>query len=284
MATLQIKSNNPNFSFILKKNPESPVQVKNMRHGFCFGWYSNTETYNIFFKDAPNEVSYKTHPDEDFEYINVSRYNSAMFAVNSFSNFFQYNLKSQDELDVEDRYNHTIILSMLSVESAHYLKIFNEHFEDFNILFEEIAHKNYKIEINSKKSIHKLLNFTSLFVIFNALRNNDYMMVDESVIDKYLASLDIVDSPYFIRYIFKINFLINRNKFEKYKDLIERSNTHKIKFEMGNTLEMRKRFIKNSFDFNLPIVDLGCGEGNYVIDLSRELKDKKYFAVDRDSN
>lgn len=292
MAILQIKSNNPDFSYLIRKNPESPMLVKKLRKGHLFGWYTSPDTYNCFFKDAPNEVSYKEHPDDQFEYINTTRYNSAMFVLNTLSSFFQTNLKSITEKDGVDKFENEIVLEMIQVKSAHYLRIFNDYFDDFNLEYEEIAPKNYKIKLSTKKTLNELLNFTNLFVVFNALRNKDHLVVDDQLTEKFLESLQVIDAPYFIRYIFKINFLDNSKKFKKFLHIIQNSKKEKIEFVKGNTLEMRMREIKNLFTMSRPIIDVGCGEGNYVTGygyfkkytpgLAQDLKDLIYYAIDRD--
>lgn len=282
MAVMQLKSSNPKFSYVIRKNPESTMLVKSLRKGHLLGWYSDVSSYNIFFKDAPNEVSYKSHPDESFEYINTTRYNSAMFVINSLSTFFQTNLKEEVDEDPNDSYFNSVQIGMMYIQSSHYLKIFDTHFKDFVISYEDLGYRNYKIDIKTKKSFHQLVNFTNLFVIFNALRNNDFLVLDEGIIQKYLSSLEVIDAPYFIRYIFKINFLTNHKKFEKFKNIIENSSSEKIEFVLGNTLDMRKRFIKNNLTFSKPIVDLGCGEGNYVTFMAKNTLPFCYHAIDRD--
>ena len=59
------------------------MMMRSLRKGILAGSYAkdDEQTYYIWFKDAENDVSYKSHPNEQFEYINTTRYNSAMFAV-----------------------------------------------------------------------------------------------------------------------------------------------------------------------------------------------------------
>ena len=74
MAFLQIKSNNPDISYVLLKNPASGMQIKSVRKGTAFGYYDTDTSFNVYFKDSETEVSYKSHPDEDFEYMNQLEY------------------------------------------------------------------------------------------------------------------------------------------------------------------------------------------------------------------
>lgn len=59
MAIVQLRSTNPQLSFIIRKNPQSGMQLRPVRQGIAYGWYSDEATYNVYFKDADNEVSYK---------------------------------------------------------------------------------------------------------------------------------------------------------------------------------------------------------------------------------
>jgi len=281
---LQIKSDSPSFSRIIFKNPSTGMLIKDLRKGHLFGWFSNEQTYNCYFKDASNDISFKSHPDDSFEYINTTRYNSAMFILNTFSEFFSYTVKRDLDEDIPDLYEHEVVLNMLYVSAPRYLDFFNKHFDDFNIEFEELAHKNCKITLKTKKTLRELLNFTSLFVIFNALRNDDNLMMDAGLIEKYLDNLSVIDAPYFIRYIFKINFIRNRKNFEKYSSILENSQKEDIKFKLGNTQVMRMRDIESQLNFRNSIVDLGCGEGQYVKAFSGLLKERLYHAIDREES
>src|SRR5208283_3610542 len=92
MAFLQIQSNNPQLSFLLRKNPQSGMLARELKQGTLFGWFSGKgdTTYNAYFRDAPNSVSYKAHPDQDFEYIDTSRYSSPQFVLNANSDLFHH--------------------------------------------------------------------------------------------------------------------------------------------------------------------------------------------------
>ncbi|AIQ62483.1 hypothetical protein PSTEL_04570 [Paenibacillus stellifer] len=115
MAIVQVSSTNPQFSFLIKKNPNSGMQLRSVRKGMAYGWYTNEQTYNVYFKDADNEISYKQHAQEDFEYLNVSRYNTPLFPLNAINDFFSAPLKAQDERDTEG-YEHTLFINMIHIE------------------------------------------------------------------------------------------------------------------------------------------------------------------------
>lgn len=102
MAIVQVRSTNPQFSFLIKKNPNSGMMLRSIRRGMAYGWYTDQQTFNVYFKDADNEISYKQHENENFEYLNVSRYNTPLFPLNAINEFFSASLKAQDERDGTD--------------------------------------------------------------------------------------------------------------------------------------------------------------------------------------
>ncbi|WP_420871913.1 hypothetical protein [Cohnella rhizosphaerae] len=59
MAIVQLKSSHPQFTFLIRKNPSTGMQLRQIRQGMAYGWYSDDSTYNVYFKDADNDISYK---------------------------------------------------------------------------------------------------------------------------------------------------------------------------------------------------------------------------------
>lgn len=281
MAILQVKSTNPKFSYMIRKNPLSGLAIKGSRKGHSTGWFNDKGDYNVFFKDAANDVSYPSHENDSFEYINTTRYNSVLFVINTISDYFRDNLKKVVDFDTGG-FSNQITVNMVFVKTDRYLKFFNKYFEDFSIEHEEVGFKNYRLTFKSEKTLHELLNFVSLFVVFNALRNEAYFPIDDQIVAKYISSLKIIDAPYFIRYIFKTNFLRNKKSLEKYRSILEHSLKEKIELELGSTQDMRLRSLKDKLCFDRDIVDIGCGEGSYALPFSREIPEKMYYAIDRD--
>ncbi len=111
LALLTIKSTNPQFSFILSKNPSSGLLVKSCRLGHLYGWFSlnNSQEYYIWFRDSDTEVSYKENPDDQFEYLDISRYNSPMFPANAITEMLGSASKKRHEQDSLGYDNELII-------------------------------------------------------------------------------------------------------------------------------------------------------------------------------
>lgn len=286
MALIQIKSNNDKLSYVLGKNPASGMQIREIRRGRAFAWYTpgNEQEYNVWFKDSETEVSYKSHPNEDFEHVNKTRYNSAVAVLNMLSEFFANTVKKDIAEDTEGN-ETSLMINMLDISSDRIIEMV-DYMKDFDLNVEELANKNYRVTITTKKTVRELLNFASIFCLYAAMKNNrDFFDLNTDTIEKYLNCLDLVDPPYFVRYVFKLNVLRARNKFDKYKALMETTNNHtKIEMTYGDTGYARRDWLKTNLGTpTKDIVDVGCGEGFYVFDLAKKLEDGlTYHAIDID--
>lgn len=285
MAFLQIKATNPNLSFLLRKNPASGLIAKEMRKGTIFGYYSDDgQTFNIYFKDAHNEISYPEYKDQEFEYVNTTRYSSAQFVLNALSELCRDAFKKRDELkDPDEVYTNILIINMVRLDNKRTITAFIKHFSrECDIAMEEVAYKYYKITLKTQKSLYYLLNLTNLLAVFTVIRNKtEYLPFDEPTVEKYFSALSVIDAPYFIRYHFKIELLRSYKLFQKYKPLLEKSDRYLITMVHGDTVKMRMDAIENEMTFSHNIVDIGCGEGSYVWAFTKKmLKTKRYHAID----
>lgn len=279
MAFLQIGSNNPNFSFILRKNPATGMLCRELKQGRLFGYYSNEASiFNCFFKDADWDISYKQFRDESFEYVNPSQYNSANFVLDTISEFLAHVIKKPIDGDI-DGFDNFCTINMISIKPK-YLSIFSKYFTNVSIESTELCPNNYRLKFSTKGTLKELLSFVQLFTIFNVLKTRT---LTEDEITKYMNQLITVKAPYFIKYVFKVNILNNRKLFNQHKAALEANSFEKIEFEYGYASLQRIQAVEKLLDFKGDIVDYGCGEGNFIKALLGKVKDdKRYFAIDRD--
>lgn len=297
MSIVSLSSKDKYFSFIISKNPESGLIAKPLKKGVMFGYFTegNENSYNVYFKDGSDEVSFPSYDGEEFEYLNSSRYNSASFIVSVIDEMFRSAFKSNEfptpigtKKDNGGSIN-TFFINMIKIKNKRYIDAFEDYFSDFKVDAKLINDNNYQITISTKKSIYELLNFTSLFGIFNAIVNNEPNFIGDDNIAKYIRCMNVIDAPYFVRYLFKIRFIKGMNTFKKnidgfgiIKDELSRSNKKKIEMTFGDTWQARQMAIEERLGFKNDIVDVGCGEGKYITRFSKFMKGKKYFAIDVD--
>jgi hypothetical protein len=290
MAFLQLNSTNPELSFLINKNPSSLPLIKSIREGFSFAYYTeglNTQ-YNIFFTDSPDTISFKDKSNPDFEYLSVNKYCSS-FCYNSLINeYLSDSLRKQNVKDIDDIYQHSITFSCYELDYQDYFLIFNKYFSNSKIDFTLIGKDIYNVTITTNKSLTYLLSVTTVFTIFSTLINKEDIYFDDKLVEKYLKLIVSIDSPYFIRYLYKKNFLSSSsNKFVNFKKILDESSTNKYDFSIGDTHIQRYNHISKIITLDKSLIDLGCGEGFYSTRYGKQLKnDNKEFviySIDKDS-
>ena len=297
MSIIQLKSENPLFSYIISKNPESGLSAKSLRKGVVFGYYSEGDqsSYNIFFKDGSDEVSFPAYEGEDFEYLNATRYNSASFIVSAIDEMFRSAFKSPEfttpsgeKVDLGGKMN-TFFINMIHIKNERYIAAFEDYFPDYKVDAVLINGSNYQITITTRKTVFELLNFASLFGIFNAIVNNEPNFIGDDNIAKYIRCMNVIDAPYFLRYLFKIRFIKGMNTFKRdidgfgvVKDELSKNRNNKIEMTFGDTWQARQMAIEERLGIKNNILDVGCGEGKYITRFSKYMKGKEYLAVDID--
>ncbi|WP_058302932.1 class I SAM-dependent methyltransferase [Gorillibacterium timonense] len=278
MAIVQVRSTHPQFSFLIKKNPSSGMMLRSIRRGMAYGWYTDEQTYNVYFKDADNEISYKKNEQESFEYLNVSRYNTPLFPLNAINEFFTTPLKSQDQRDTEG-YEHTFFINMIHIEHVRYVEFFEKHLKEFSFEIVHQAHKSYSLTVTTKKSLYQLLHVVCVLCLFLSMFGNEMIDISDSILDKYIKSLNVIDAPFYIRSLFARNFLSSRDRFHKYKAELEKTDRYDIQLAYGGTAFQRRSYIGGVLAFDKPILDVGCGEGFYAIPFAAKIEGS-YYAVD----
>ncbi len=280
MAIVQLQSSNPALSFILKKNPNSGMLIRTIRKGNAHGWYSGNDQFNVYFKDADNEISYKRDEREEFEYLNLSRYNTPLFPLNVISEFFSSTTKEQHPQDTEG-FAHHFFVNMIHIERSNYIEFFQKHLLNCQFEVTNLAHKSYSLKISTNQSIYYLLHVSNVVCVFFSMFGKEYLDLSDKSFEKYINSINIIDAPFYIRNLFTRNFLTSSAKFRKYKPEIEKTSRYQINFAFGGTGMQRRDFIRNLLPFDKAILDVGCGEGFYAFSYAAKIEDN-YYAVDID--
>lgn len=279
MAIVQVKSTNPDFSFVIKKNPHSGMLLRTVRKGMAYGWYTDEGTFNVYFKDADNEVSYKQHAKDQFEYLNVSRYNTPLFVLGAINEFFAAPLKARDTRDSE-QYEHSFHINMIHIELLRYIHFFEKHLADYSFEAVHQAHKSYSLTIKTKKSIYELMHVVSVLCLFLSMFSDEYIDISDDILIKYVKSIQIIDAPFYIRSLFARNFLASRERFKKYKEELEKTDRYAIQLAFGGTAQQRRSYIGSMLPFDKSILDVGCGEGYYAIPFASKIEEASYYAID----
>ena len=273
MAFIQLESDNPQFSFLIRKNPASGMLVKPLRQGLLFGYYSQNDPtrFNCWFKDHGSAVSYDA--DKEFEFNDVTRYSAALFVCNCFDEFF-HELNVKDLEDDKPGFNNAIFINCIRSKRK-YFEIFERSFKEFQMDYQPLASGFFQVRIRTQQTLRKLLCFASVLALVNALQNQEVKFVDDKLILKYAKFIHFLDAPYFVRYIFKVNLIHRESLFAQVREFL---NTDRIQLTLGHNFLQRLRFVEQNIE-GQTIIDVGCGEGKYLR-LAKNVE--QYYAIDRD--
>lgn len=283
MATVQITSNNPDFGFIIGKNPASGARFRSIRSGVATGFYSKENTaYNIFFQDSNSEISYKKEEGQPFEFLNTSKYISALFVTHAIQEFFNTAYKKRHEKDL-DGFKNTFNIGLLYIRNYKHIESFQRHFPSFSIECVKQSPLHYSVSISTSRSISELLAFVNLFSYFFAIVNDEIIELADDAATKVIKLLNVVGAPYFIRYLFKVRFILFKPLFNQLKSTLEQYTPNKIDMTFSDSWSARREAVRSVLNLNNHVLDVGCGEGRYVFGIAPKLAEgKKYFAVDID--
>ncbi len=267
MAIMQLSSTNPNFSYIIVKNPNTQLSnnapfVKSIRSGKLHGWYNSDATiFNIWFKDSDMISSFSIAYDNEFEYLDKTRYCSALFVTMSINELLRSAVTVHDPLDVNDEFTHELHIPSVMMphkrlnRALHTISDF--HIEMVPILPDSII---YDVKITTTKSMHALLHYARLiFLLHNSAITDGYIDRTPELVAKFANSLNEINAPYYVRYLFVREYITSPKKLAEQIDLIQPDN---MILNFGDTKQQRWAAISKIFTSSIAntILDVGCGE------------------------
>lgn len=311
MAILHIESMNENLSFVLQKNPNSGMLVKGNKQGCLFGFFPRrgnnavTNEYVVYFKDASDKITYKRHPDEQFEYLNASKYNDARFINYAIQEVLHSAREGKgDSKKYDAPAFHTINVSLVETNFKT-IDIFKRYFTNISINYEKVSTDNYRMVFVTLEptTLQYLLQVINLFSVFAQLNSPTYTYMTEDLVKKYIRIANEIDAPYFIKYLIRVRMCRSESIFNSVKGDLEKSNRYKVTMQPGDTHDARIRWIYNllaivsnelveqgrkpKWSLDRAIVDIGAGiDYRYLKMFAPKLQDKglKYYAVEIDED
>jgi len=319
MTIVQITSTNPRLGYLIKKNPNSLPQLKQIKSGVAFGYYTHNrndnltdpketileQEYNVYFQDQMNAVSYKESENEEdcMDYTNKLRFMSPLCVLDILNSFFSANLKSadnicdpdNDNLSIESTtYEYRVFVNLIWMRPVAY-RFFSLALDNFIKTTDITAscgmrsNNIYYIEISSK-SLHFVLNILQTLIVLVILKNKIWPQINlESISSKLKVSMPVigVSIPYLLAYM-----LLSRVDIKTFNAITPHLSQKNTTFFHGALNNRRFIFVhemlskqKHKID---NIIDIGSGEGKYM-DLLKVIKniDPKnitYHCIDIDDN
>lgn len=270
-----LQSEDPQFSMHLKKNPAGKLTSKAMRQGMLSGWFphDNVQQYALLFRDLTTENSFS---EEGKNYLDLTQYASTYFVFHSLSTFFNHALKLDPAQQV---FKHKVVIPTVQLRTEKTVQHLNDYI-GLDITIENISESDiermsiYEISIEGDMPFNEfLMKVYLLFYLLHAdLYQSDIVWM-EGMIAKVVGVMQELKSEYFLRYWFKRNVLIKPSFYAQVEEALNSgSSDGSIVNQVGNTQQQRKDFVGRFMDFTVPIVDVGCGEGDYVLPYAKKLK------------
>lgn len=282
---IQLKSNNPGLSYILKKNPNSWMNVLSLRKWNLFNYYSKWKenVFNSYFKEWTNDISFKKNENEEFEYLNVTQFNSPYLLLWIINESFSHLLKKEQENDISWKYLNEIFISNVFIWRSFILDIFKRYFKDFEIIKTQINinnYKNYNIIIKTNQSIWDLIKFIFLFWAFLCIFSDEETYLDDAFVIKIFNVSKDLKSSYFINYLLIKTFVKSKKLFNEVI-LILNDENHNYTFWWNEFQRIDKvinilNLNRNIKDSN--ILDIWCWEWKYIFPLNKSVNE--YHAID----
>ncbi len=294
---IKIKCKNEFLLDILNRNPNTDcgLYARPLKKGVVIGNVINSHQYDIVFQDS----KYSYLPEESNQ-IDFQSYCSPLVVMDICTDFFSHLLKAKyDVLSKELSWLHrtigdidiekcTIEIPSFYINSSwvrNELFLISKYFEGVTTQYQK-GH-NFKLVIEAN-SVFDAINLLSLTALFTHITNEYgiYTYIEESFADKYARILTNLDNvPYFVFYLFikravrsEKLFLMVKPVFESYL-LKQGLNT---KLTWYPTHQARIIYILDKLDFNIPILDIGCGELLYYKKVMSKGFKQSYYAVDSD--
>lgn len=281
MAHMTITSSNEKLSWVLCKNPATGMVVRKIRKGFGYGWFTKEhsgtreEQYNLMFRENHDSDSFS---EGGFAYLAQAEFTSA-FAYNCLiTTLLRDVVKGESEHDVVSKQ----VVTLHQVGFRGYKLI--EQIQQFigcEVVVGEIRPMVFRMTFKEEGTLHSIMSKVLLACLFLGGDHGARLTkLDESFMDKYANLVNKLDLPYFLRYVFARNFFRDSKTFQKMSPKLE---TESIKLAHGDTAMQRLRFIEKQIDHTKPILDVGCGEGLYALNLTKR-NPFTYHAIDIDED
>lgn len=236
---ITLTSSNPDLSWVINKNPHN-ICEKLIRQGKGIGEFINS-IYQIKFHEGIDVISYPEYRWEKFDFLSVGKYLSPLLYLNLIDKFFRIN----PEKDIVA--NHVMRFNVRMKRRSKTL--IEKYLKDVKLVQFQSWHEYYIVLIQKECTLREFLDYIEIMLWMITLDSNEPIFITNELATKIAKKALHIQSPYWIRYVLKCRLNIP----------IELPGE---KMVSGSNLSARIDFVKSNLLGN-PILDIGCGEGNY---------------------
>lgn len=286
MAVMLIESTDPQLSFHLKKNPATGLVAKRMRQGALAGWYphNDPQKYALLFRDDTDNSSFS---NDGKNFTDMTRYTSTYFVFHSISTMFSSVLKLDGSQGV---FKHTITIPTVQMRAEKTITHLNKFLNlDLTVVkksegIDSLALYTVTVELEGTFNEFMMRTYVLFYLLHADLFQSDlgYM---EGMIEKVTGILVELKAEYFLWYLFNKNIICRGSTFQKLQPTLGNGSVDgTIELQFGGTQQQRKAFVDSHMDFTNDVLDIGCGEGYYLLPYAKKLgKDKTITGIDKDA-
>ena len=283
MSILTVTSTNPDFSFVISKNPTTiresgkPFQ-RSLRRGQLYGWFSSAlnDRFRLWFKDHPTESSFADGVRGDFEYLDKTRYSSPLLPIMMVQTALASCSKSRQEKDV-DGYECSATATV-RISSVRLLEQLASHYGAEASIDWIMLAEGYGNLMVTAPTVFQTLNILQTVCVLLCMRDPDtYVVLDKAGVDKYLRVLNNSNAPYYVRYLFGSRAVTNRAMFES---ILPQLQGEGMTMAYGDTRQQRYDAVQRELKGGTRLIDIGCGEMFYALRLCKRYED--LYAIDAD--
>lgn len=274
MAVMLLESSDPQFSFHLKKNPASGLTAKSMRQGSIMGWYPNgdQQKYAMYFKNNSHSAAFS---NEGKDYLDVTQYASTYFVFHGINTLLSGLLSPSN---VQDLHSHTLTVPCVQLRNGSVLEYLNKfiglEIESTLISENEDSMGLYRVTLSQKGvtlNDFAMRAYLMFYLLHADLHQGDLAYM-EGMIAKVAAIMKHLKSEYFLWYWFSKNVIVKEGTFSRIqRELGANSIDGSIAMQYGPTQQQRKNYTDKHIDFKRNILDVGCGEGYYLLPYLKKL-------------
>lgn len=278
---VKIHSENPDFLSILMKNKNSfnGLQLRDLKNGVAIGRVISDSEYHMVFQDTKYSFS-----DQDFSsQIDYQSYCNPKVFLSMASIFLRHLISQKSEMDkkiswlgksfaeADQSYPVTVTIPNVYADGINPKRKFvlAEYFSELSF-----THKSghlYEFTIQTD-SIHRAVNLACITLMYLATINKQPWYLTEDLIRKYIRIVNnIAPVPYFLAYLLARRCLLSKEMFDNIRPDLQNAVNGEINLVWGNTQVMRLEAVERYFGENNNVLEIGCGEFDYVKKLGKKI-------------
>jgi hypothetical protein len=269
---VKISSDNPQFSWILCKNPVSPPVKKDIRQGKGLGFFevNNPQSYYLHFIEGNSRSSFTPAEVTRSEPLDSSEYLHPFAACQLITSLLSTAVTDPNETDI---YPCTVT-TMVRIAGGRRVRSVAER---LGVEITPVEGDTVSLTIVNP-SIKGALQTTALFCFLLSClhyKASQAVFVSEDLLKKYARFAKDLKAPYYAKYI-----LLLQTTSQQFDAIASTLSDEGEKFARGDSRAQRFNEVKKYLSMSGTLYDIGCGE---LYQSSRLIKDyDTLFAIDTD--